>query len=807
MQGNITEFLHTELYPLLYERLDSVLPEFGFERKNRNWLAMQGPGLDGAPDKGKGHINVPDFAIGFLFDYRTGERISIWDYVQKRDNLSQRETLIYLAQLAGCALPTVPEETLNYWAQKNRIATIWEAANDYMIFCLHDLNYQTPEVNAVRNYIKKRGYQIEDLRVLEQDVNNLKIAERKGNKMELGFLPSVRALREHLAQKGFSEDELKMIHFPILPNKAGQTNDKHLTPGETHCLSLPYRNTFGAIKGFTFRTISSTHNPKYINTEGLDKGLFLLKGKKGQKEFILVEGVLDAALAQARGIENVIALGQAGLSAHHIEELQHWGTQSLIFCFDNDTAGKNATERAVFTVLKYASNLRMYVAHLPAEHKDPDELISQKGITAFQDIIQRAQVYYKFLADNLLTPFEPLAYDKTIDELIDQLATIAEQLPDIDRRAFIEYVLLNSILPEITRETIEQRLRDLITDKEQTRRKKMLADTIQQTRNLYEKGLIDEALQKMQQDWQQIQSLNARHWIQFYDSPTFEQEIKQVSESLSTGIEKLDSMIRLPVGAITIVGARPSHGKTTFLLNLLLNLAINYPNKQFYFFSYEEERKFIALKLLNLLVDTDLQQPQGNLRYLRAYLKGNLPENKIVEKARATLYDLLDSRRINLFEEAFPIQQLVNVIHFLKDRYPVGAILIDYIQKISNPKSFPTRQAELQNTSDQILQQIAKRCGLPVILGAQFNRKALESNESRPQLAHLRESGDIEQDANLVLGLYNYGIAGETHNKDGSPITPESKTVDLEVSVLKNRDGAVGSTFTLYFHTRCLRIW
>jgi len=806
-QLTVTELLHTQLYPALYERLDIALPEFGFVRQARNWIATQGVGLDGTFEKAKGHVNVPDFAIGYLFDYRTGIRLSIWDYLQIRDNLTQRETLVLIAQLASYTLPGVSEETIEFWARKNREAAVWEAVNDYMIHCLHDTRYSTPEVIAVRAYVQARGYRVEDLRILQKNEIGITVTERRNNKMELGYLPSVRELREHLAIKGFSENDLAVLRFPVLRNKNELAKERTLSPGETHRLSLPYRNTSGAIKGFTFRTISDAHNPKYLNSEGLEKGLFLLTGGKKTKDFIVVEGVLDAAIAQARGIDNVIALGQAGLSSHHLRELQNFGAQNIIFCFDNDAAGQTATDRAVTTLLTYRQGLRAYIAKLPLIVKDPDELITSQGISAFHDVIQRAQIYYKYLADSILAPFEPLVYDLETDTVINRLAETAEQLPEVDRRAFIEYVLINSVLPEINREAIEQRLRDIITDKEQERRRKMLGTLLQNTRVLYEKGQVEDALTQLNQGWQQIQALNARQILQFYDSAQFEKEIRIVPENLKTGIEKLDAVIRLPIGAITIVGARPSHGKTSFLLNLLLNLCINYPDKHFYFFSYEEERKHIALKLLNMLVDKDLQQPEGNLRYLRTYLKGSLAENIIVEKARATLYDLLDSGRINLFEEPYPIDQLVNSIQFLHERYPVGAVLIDYIQKISNPKHFPTRQAELQNTSDHILQQIAKRCGLPVILGAQLNRRALESNDSRPQLSHLRESGDIEQDANLVLGLYNYAVGGEQHNKDGTLVSPDAKTVDMEVNILKNRDGAVGSTLNLYFHTRCLRIW
>ena len=102
------------------------------------------------------------------------------------------------------------------------------------------------------------------------------------------------------------------------------------------------------------------------------------------------------------------------------------------------------------------------------------------------------------------------------------------------------------------------------------------------------------------------------------------------------------------------------------------------------------------------------------------------------------------------------------------------------------------KRTEIAHISDQVL-QIAKDTGLPLILGAQLNRNA----NSKPTLENLKEAGNLEEDANTVLSIYN-----ESREKDE---TAEGKTiiglreVDLEIKALKNREGEVNQTATLIF--------
>lgn len=129
----------------------------------------------------------------------------------------------------------------------------------------------------------------------------------------------------------------------------------------------------------------------------------------------------------------------------------------------------------------------------------------------------------------------------------------------------------------------------------------------------------------------------------------------------------------------------------------------------------------------------------------------------------------------------------------------MGGVFIDYIQKIKNKEKFGTRQLELANTSGAIL-EIAKRSSIPIILGAQLGRSP--DSKDKVKLENLREAGDLEQDANLVLGIHNPSM--EKAQDELKQLT--DRKVDLSVTPLKNRGGLVNKTITLDFDRPLLRI-
>jgi replicative DNA helicase len=286
--------------------------------------------------------------------------------------------------------------------------------------------------------------------------------------------------------------------------------------------------------------------------------------------------------------------------------------------------------------------------------------------------------------------------------------------------------------------------------------------------------------------------------IKAYTLEDLQKELSLTKEGLKTGYAHLDEMIRVPNEAITLIGGRPSHGKTTFMLNLFINMVFQYPDHHFYFFSYEETRAQIAVKIINILSGFVFEEAK-NLIQIEGYLRLGTTSLGMVENGKKKYQELVQSGRLRIIGEAYPVQELSTIISYLKSTVPVGAIYIDYIQKIKNKQRFGTRQLELANTSNMIL-ETAKKYSVPIILGAQLGRD--RESRDKVKLDNLREAGDLEQDANLVLGIFNPSM--EKAQEEQKPLT--DRKVELKVTPLKNRNGLVNKTISLEFDRPLLKI-
>jgi len=188
-----------------------------------------------------------------------------------------------------------------------------------------------------------------------------------------------------------------------------------------------------------------------------------------------------------------------------------------------------------------------------------------------------------------------------------------------------------------------------------------------------------------------------------------------------------------------------------------------------------------------------------NKGQLENYLRGNHTGRPKIEEGKAHFKTLTESGRLWVIDEPYFVDDLTDTIAYLKERHDIGAVFIDYIQKVKIKGRYQTRQIELQRISERIL-ETAKVLSLPVLLGAQLGRDTQHTDKVR--LDNLRERGDIEQDANLVLGLYNEAMQ-KAQDRDE---TLKERKVDLKLTILKNRNGIVNEDVILSFDRPILTI-
>lgn len=272
-------------------------------------------------------------------------------------------------------------------------------------------------------------------------------------------------------------------------------------------------------------------------------------------------------------------------------------------------------------------------------------------------------------------------------------------------------------------------------------------------------------------------------YLRFNNEEEIFEEMERTGNDIRTGYtmkhrgEKTE--ILLPSGGLTIVSARTSHRKTGLMLNLAKNVIDHNEDTRTVFLTIEETSGRLLMKFLNLCVNTQLSTHyKNNYRFLKSYYKKEKDLSPELEKQKGPFYDkYINTGAVRFYYYEEKIQELVEYLSQLRDRNPsVRVVFIDYIQLIRTNVSYPTRQVAIFEICEE-LRKVANLTGLALVLGAQFNR--MVKDEESIDSSHIREAGDIEQTANLALGLWD-----RSFNED-----PEDQ---LFVKVMKGRDIGVG---------------
>ena len=298
-----------------------------------------------------------------------------------------------------------------------------------------------------------------------------------------------------------------------------------------------------------------------------------------------------------------------------------------------------------------------------------------------------------------------------------------------------------------------------------------------------------------------------RHLLDAASENDVVKEIRNTSPGVRVGFQLGEVDLKIPGGAITIVAGPTGHGKTMVLINFILNYLELHPEKQAFFFSYEESRAAILSLFLNTYINQDISK--NNRDSIKSYFRdGNVQftaqNNRalFLTKKEKFFKELIETKRLNIFYSDYSTEELVQAIKFLKKNTDIGLVGIDYMQLLSllNRKTIQ-RQEELKQVC-LMLKDCAVDTGLPILLAAQFNRTVSAEADLSPTA--IGEAGDIERAANMVIGLWNRNYEGFNREgnkgKDGKSI-PKSSSMYLEI--MKGRETGIGhsSVFSLNGNT------
>jgi len=290
-------------------------------------------------------------------------------------------------------------------------------------------------------------------------------------------------------------------------------------------------------------------------------------------------------------------------------------------------------------------------------------------------------------------------------------------------------------------------------------------------------------------------------------------------DGIATGYKEIDKYVLFPAGGVSIIAARPGHGKTTTMINLCNNALELYPDKMFIYSTLEENAVAeIGPKFINVMAaESRFVEPfesRQHLRRLKYYIthyenmqKSLKPEwdRPNVARAMRKFEDYVLMGRLRFTDRVRTPEQIIAMIEEAKREglYSIGGIYLDYVQKFRSEKEYLIRAKELQHVSEAIL-DITKDYYIPGIGAAQFGRKP--TKQEIMSLDNLRECGDFEQDAQVVIGVWN-DIADRKKKKDAS-VDIDAREMPLELSLLKMRSAAgVGKDFNLIFDRPYGKLW
>lgn len=244
---------------------------------------------------------------------------------------------------------------------------------------------------------------------------------------------------------------------------------------------------------------------------------------------------------------------------------------------------------------------------------------------------------------------------------------------------------------------------------------------------------------------------------------------KNVAElGIQSGFREIDDIILyFPPKTFNVIGARPSMGKTSLALNMMLRMAEQ--GNKVGFFSLEMSKEEVGDRFLSILSEVPI-------RDIRTGVITTEQSRKLKQVSYSNIY-IDDTAYMD-------IDTLRYRIGHLKSKYDIDVVFIDYLQLLTLKGSSKKKYEEVSIISRR-LKEIAKVFDLPIIALAQLNRAVEQRKDKRPILSDLRDSGSIEADADIIMFLYRDDVYNRNDYIDRD-------LVPMDVNIAKNRQGRVG---------------
>lgn len=339
------EHIYAKLLDQKYQKnLFGDLP--GFASRDDGYIASC-PFHEGAEPTLLIHAERPEY-----FCFVCSARGDWLEYMQQIKKMDFNAALLELAGRSGITVRK--EYTLENWKRDHLQTQLLEQA---MTFCKTML--WSSKDNEALKFLTNRGYTKDEI-----------------EGMELGYNDGYDNLCEFLKQQGFTQYAVQAVLRDISPK---------------YKILIPYRDTCGRIAGIAARDISNEGEAAYIFLCGESETRdipFLMHKARGCETLVIVQGFLDALLADQAGVQGVVGIERCGLTKECLDSILSYHTTEILLAFNNDPSGKKAAIYAQTLLLD--RGMRSTIIDLPGSYHDVDEYLRNACIMEFGRLIEAA---------------------------------------------------------------------------------------------------------------------------------------------------------------------------------------------------------------------------------------------------------------------------------------------------------------------------------------------------------------------------------------------------------------------------------
>lgn len=771
MGKDITEFIKAELRPRFFDHIPQIFPLMQFRRVRDKWQSrLHWDGSEPthqAPDK---TVVTKRYSYR-LYDQSRGSFDLVEAYMHHNSISEVWQAVNQLCDICGVIKPAWDEDAKKvYKKHRQQRKTFTESAERQ-----HKALY-SPEGAKALAYLKSRGW-----------------TDKEINDSNLGYI---------------SADEAESIGI----------QNKHKSFGNTLTLSIPLQSG-GEVYAFKVRSVEENASLRYLCNETAPKGsnLYNLTGaKEDNGEVIVVEGELDAERARVNGFDNVVATSGGALTDGQFTVLKQRGITRVTLLFDNDERGRGFSADSICRGWKH--NITVAVAELQGA-KDIDEYFSNGGTAEeLRDILARAEAGGVYLVNNIINKHEAEEItDKQERAFTDEVIKLINSIPHADEQDRVAYRYSVAVGGYISKEGILAKARDLKSFDNAEERNKKANSAYETMGKLLQQGKVTEALSAMGEALKECQTVGTREkYAELCVTDTkadFASRRNNRPQAIGTdyklGSGKEEEQLTLPTGAITFVVAPTSHGKSTMLQNLALQIARQPEEGAVLYFTFEEEADSVKLQLLNKYIGEELARGGNNLNAIDYYYSNGL-NLRYIQEAKHDLFlkresafwaDIIESGKLQVFYRDLYAKELVEAIRYLNTERKVKAVFIDYIQLLYTAGNTKQRYEELKDICNS-LKALAIELNVPLVIGAQARREVKSPTDIASQ--QISDASDIEKIANKILFLWNGAFKSM---KDDAKALAEWQKDRFELpdrgkiyaKLVKNRGGNVNIEAVLSF--------